>query len=35
MRGKIVLGVLIIALAREDHQRFLWEDKFGIENDAA
>ena len=34
MRGKVVLGILIISLASEDHQRFVWEDKFGIENDA-
>jgi hypothetical protein len=35
MGGKVFLGILLIALAREDHQRFVWEDKFGIENDTA
>jgi hypothetical protein len=35
MGGKVFFGIIFVALAREDHQRFVWEDKFGIENDAA
>jgi hypothetical protein len=34
MGGKVFFGILFVAIAREDHQRFVWEDKFGIENDA-